>query len=156
MQRYKGRPLTQYGGDPAGGWWRFGEAGSTRDDLLEPPHRYPSNVSGAGENVAANNATAAHQASTRDRGRGRSVSSTGGCPRRPRDRRSTSPPQMYQPNHRLPSAMTTNQKARATRWCHCGSRAYRICPPSSWPMGSRLSIVTNIPTQPETAGGRTI
>src|SRR6267143_2531709 len=118
--------------------------------------RYPKKVNGAGANVAANNATATHHARTRERGKGRGVSSRGGCPRRPRDRSSTSPPQTYHPNHKLPSAMTTSQKASATRRCHRGSRAYRMCPPSSWPMGSRLSIVTNIPTQPANASGPTI
>src|SRR6266576_3499737 len=47
----------------------------------------------------------------------------GGCPRRPRDNSSTSPPQMYHPTHNVPSATTNSQKPRAARWCHRGSRA---------------------------------
>src|SRR5580692_2626375 len=34
----------------------------------------------------------------------------------------------------------------AERWC-CGKKEYKIWPPSSCPMGSKLSAVVNIPTQ---------
>jgi hypothetical protein len=39
------------------------------------------------------------------------------------------------------------------RSCRRPKSAYATCPPSSWPMGSKLSMVTNNPTQPASATG---
>src|SRR6266700_3437438 len=47
------------------------------------------------------------------------------------------------------------QKPRAIRCCQRGTVAYRMCPPSSWEIGSRFNIVTNMPTQPANATGWT-
>src|SRR3989454_4067903 len=137
-----------------GGWFRAEQPPLTSTNLLNLPNLLYS-LNGAGAKVMMNSNNAAQASTRRDAGSGRCTSRTGGWPRRPRDNSSTSPPQRYQPDHNEPSATIRSQKANATRWCHRGSRAYRMCPPSSWPMGSRLSIVTNIPTHPANATGCT-
>src|SRR4029077_13526517 len=120
-----------------------------------PSSPFPQILNGTGANVTTNSASATHASQRRDAGSGRGASSTGGCARRPRANTSTSTPHTYQPHHQRPNRMMTHQNTKAIRWCQRGSAAYRMCPPSSCEIGSRLSIVTNIPNHPAKAKGWT-
>src|SRR2546425_9729561 len=114
-----------------GGWYGAGHPPLTSTASTNLPNLLYS-LNGIGASVTTKSNTAAHASVRRDGGSGRCASRTGGCPRRPRDNNSTSPPQMYHPTHNVPSATTSSQNPRAARWCHRGSRAERTGPPANW------------------------
>src|SRR2546428_12087862 len=100
-----------------GRFWRSEEVGGGWFRAEHPPLPSPTlhnllnllhSLNGTGANVMTKRTNAAHASLRRDAGSGRCASRTGGCPRRPRGKKSTGPPHTYPPLHNPPTAPTSN------------------------------------------------
>src|SRR5574337_1856485 len=106
----------------------------------------------SGTNVTANTPAHAQPIHRRRAGTGWPDATTGGGAQLPPPTANASTAHTHHPDHHQPSTASPRPAPRATQRWPRPSSAYATCPPSSWLSGSRLSPVTNAPTQPANAG----